>query len=111
LTAKAARGSTFSGWSGACEGRKRTCRVTVNAPLSVKARFTARKCVVPKVEGKSLRAAKRAVKAHFCSVGKVGHAFSRKVKKGHVIAQKPRPHTHLRHNGKVRLTLSKGKKH
>jgi hypothetical protein len=111
LTAKAARGSTFSGWSGACKGRKRTCRVTVNAPLSVKARFTARKCVVPKVEGKSLRAAKRAVKAHFCSVGKVGHAFSRKVKKGHVIAQKPRPHTHLRHNGKVRLTLSKGKKH
>ncbi|HZT84946.1 MAG TPA: protease pro-enzyme activation domain-containing protein [Gaiellaceae bacterium] len=110
LTAKAARGSTFVRWSGACTGRRRTCKLTVDGPTSLQARFTARKCVVPKLEGKTLGAAKRALEAHFCAVGRIRHAFSGKVGKGRVIAQKPRPHTHLRHGGKVRLTLSKGKK-
>ena len=38
LTAAAASGSTFSGWSGACSGTG-TCRVTVNAATSVTATF------------------------------------------------------------------------
>lgn len=110
LTAKAASGSTFSGWSGACTG-KTACKVTVNAATSVTARFTGKPCVVPNVKGKTLSAAKRVLKAHACTAGKIKHAFSGKVKKGRVIAQKPRKGTHLRHNGKVRLTVSKGKKH
>jgi hypothetical protein len=110
LTAKAARGSTFSGWSGACSG-KTTCKVTVNAATSVTARFTGKPCVVPNVKGKTLSAAKRALKAHACTAGKITRAFSGEVKKGRVISQKPRKGSHLRHNGKVRLTVSKGKKH
>jgi hypothetical protein len=110
LTAKAAKGSTFSGWSGACTG-KTTCKVTVNAATSVTAKFTGKPCVVPNVKGKKLSAAKRALKAHSCRAGKIKHAFSSKVKKGRVISQKPKKGKHLKHNGKVRLTVSKGKKH
>ncbi|HEY3551561.1 MAG TPA: protease pro-enzyme activation domain-containing protein [Gaiellaceae bacterium] len=110
LRAKAARGSTFSGWSGACKG-KSTCKVTVNAKTSVTAKFKGKPCVVPNVKGKKLAAAKRTLEAHFCSAGKIRHAFSSKVKKGRVISQKPKKGKHLKHNGKVRLTVSKGKKH
>ena len=38
LKAKAAKGSTFAGWSGACKGTKR-CRVTTNDKVAVKAKF------------------------------------------------------------------------
>ena len=41
LTAAAATGSTFVGWSGACGGTSTTCSVTMDAGKSVTARFTA----------------------------------------------------------------------
>ena len=83
----------------------------VKAATAVTAKFTGKPCVVPKVKGKSLSAAKHTLKAHACSAGKIKHAFSSKVKKGRVISQKPKAGSHLKHNGKVRLTVSKGKKH
>jgi hypothetical protein len=110
LTAKASRGSTFVGWSGACTG-KGTCKVTIKATTSVTARFTGKNCVVPNVKGKTLSAAKRALRAHFCRAGKISHAFSSKVRTGRVISQKPKAKTHLRHDGKVSLVVSKGPKH
>ena len=109
LKAKASSGSSFGGFTGACTG-KSTCSVTANQARSVTAKFTLKNCVVPKVKGKSLKAAKKALKAHSCSAGKVGHAFSKKVKKGRVISTKPKAGSHLKHNAKVKLTVSKGKK-
>jgi hypothetical protein len=41
LTATAADGSRFAGWSGACRGH-RTCAVRMKAPRVVKARFVKR---------------------------------------------------------------------
>jgi hypothetical protein len=108
LTASADRGSAFDGWAGPCTGTA-SCVVAMTAATSVEA-FFLRDCAVPKLKGKALKAAKRALKAHDCSVGKIGHAFSRHVKKGRVISQKPKPHKLLRHGAKVRLTVSKGKK-
>ena len=109
LKAKPSSGSSFGGFTGACTG-KSTCSLTANQARSVTAKFTLKNCVVPKVKGKSLSAAKRALKAHSCSVGKIRHAFSSKVKKGHVVSTKPKAGSHLKHNGKVNLTVSKGKK-
>jgi hypothetical protein len=40
LTATAANGSTFSGWSGACTGTSTTCQITMNSNKSVSASFT-----------------------------------------------------------------------
>jgi uncharacterized delta-60 repeat protein len=67
-------------------------------------------CVVPKVKGKTLKAAKRGIRKAHCSVGKVTKAFSGKVKKGRVISQKPRPGKKLAVGSKVKLKVSKGMK-
>ncbi len=107
LKAKAARGSGFAGWSGACTGRS-ACKLTANEVLAVTARFALANCVVPKVTGKTLAAAKRALAAHFCSAGTVEQVSSTTLRKGRVASQKPKPGTHLRHGGKVSLTVSKG---
>jgi PASTA domain len=66
-------------------------------------------CVVPKLVGKSLRTARKALAAAHCSVGKVKKSYA-KAKKGRVVAQHPKPGTHLKYRAKVALTVSKGKK-
>ena len=113
LTATPGSGSRFAGWSGACTGTG-SCAVTTNSATSVTATFTlkptSKPCVVPKVKGKSLSAAKRSIKTHNCSVGKIKHATSRTVKKGHVISQKPKPGKRLKHGAKVNLVVSKGRR-
>lgn len=108
LTAAAAAGSTFEGWTGACTGTS-ACTVAMTAARSVAASFR-KSCVVPKVKGKSLKAAERLIKAHGCSVGKIGHAFSTTVKKGSVVSQKPRPGQRRAPGAKVSLVVSKGRR-
>jgi hypothetical protein len=51
------------------------------------------RCVVPRVTGKSLARARRAIVRAHCKVGAVTRARSTRVKKGHVISQRPRPGT------------------
>jgi hypothetical protein len=106
LKAKAARGSKFSGWSGACKGAKR-CKVTTTDNLAVRAKFVLRPCVVPKVVGKSLSAAKGAIRKAFCSVGKVTTVASSKAK-GEVVSQKPPRGKRLKQHAKIDLVVSKG---
>ena len=63
---------------------------------------------VPKVTGKSLSAAKRAITHGACTVGKVKRVFSAKVKKGDVISQRPKAGKKLAYHAKVSLVVSKG---
>ena len=67
-------------------------------------------CLVPKVTGKTLAAAKHAIKAHNCRVGKITRAFSTKVKSGRVISQTPKAHQRLKHGAKVNLVVSQRRK-
>jgi hypothetical protein len=106
LNAKASKGSSFAGWAGACTG-KAACTLSMSAARSVRATFL-KDCFVPRVAGKGLKAAKRAIRARHCGVGKIAYAASSKVKKGRVISQKPRPGKHLKRGAKVRLVVSKG---
>ena len=112
LSATPASGSVFSGWSGACSGTG-GCNVTMSQARSVTATFTLQSgapiCLVPKVKGKTLAGAKSALTRAHCKVGKVTKKFSR-VKKGHVVSQRPKPGTNLAAGAKVNLVLSKGKK-
>jgi hypothetical protein len=65
-------------------------------------------CRVPKLKGKTLTLAKRSIKSHGCLVGKIKHAASPTVKRGHVISQKPRPGKQLKHGSRVNLVVSRG---
>ena len=122
LIASAAAGSAFTGWAGGgCSGMG-SCTMTLNADEPVTAGFEqvqtlppptpapTPRCLVPKVKGKKLTAAKRAIRNAHCAVGKLTKAYSAKVRKGRVISQKPRSGRKLAAGAKVKLTLSKGKK-
>lgn len=66
-------------------------------------------CIVPRVVGKTLSAAKRTLMAAYCSVGKTTRVYA-KLTKGRVVAQKPKAGKHLKGGAKVALRVSKGKK-
>ena len=51
-------------------------------------------CVVPKVRGKKLFAAKKSIRRHHCRVGKIRYRFSSRVAKRRVLAQNPPAHSH-----------------
>ena len=65
-------------------------------------------CVVPKVTGKALGAAKRALGKAHCGVGKVRRAYSTRVRAGRVLSQSPRHGRRLVFGAKVSLVVSRG---
>jgi serine/threonine-protein kinase len=83
--------------------------VTMSANRAVTATFQ-HFCIVPRLKGKTLRAARsRARRAH-CSLGKVKRVFSTRVKKGRVVSQKPASGRRLRGHSRLRLEISRGKR-
>jgi beta-lactam-binding protein with PASTA domain len=68
-------------------------------------------CTVQNVGGKSLQTAKRTIARANCRVGKIRRAYSKTVKSGRVISQKPRFGAVLPGGGKVNLVVSRGRKH
>jgi hypothetical protein len=65
-------------------------------------------CKVPKLKGKTLNAAKKALKKAHCAAGKTSRKRSKTVRKGRVISTKPKAGKKLANGAKVKLTLSKG---
>jgi PASTA domain/Divergent InlB B-repeat domain len=106
LKARPAKDSRFVRWSGACKGTGK-CTITATDDVKVGATFALRPCVVPNVVGKTLQAAKRALKGRFCSVGRIRPAAS-SLAKGRVISQQPAPRRRLKPRAKVGLVVSSG---
>lgn len=67
------------------------------------------RCVVPRLAGKTLAAARTALARSRCAVGRVTRRRS-KVRKGRVIAQSRRPGTRLARGTRIALTLSRGRR-
>jgi hypothetical protein len=65
-------------------------------------------CEVPFLRGQTLAAARRALVAEHCRLGKVGRAYSRAVKRGRVVSQAPRAYRSLRGGAKVSVVVSRG---
>ena len=96
---------------GADAGRALSCRVSarnlggstsaISKPLKVKPQ-----CVVPKLKGKKLGKAKKALRRADCRLGKVTRKTS-KGKPGRVIRQKSKPGKILRPRAKVAVVVSK----
>jgi Ca2+-binding RTX toxin-like protein len=68
------------------------------------------RCVVPNVRGNTLAAAKAALRKRRCSAGEISRIYSPNAKRGKVLAQRPRAGTRLPVGGKVRLTVSRGRR-
>jgi FG-GAP-like repeat/PASTA domain len=68
-------------------------------------------CNVQDVVGMTPAAAKRELARVNCRAGRVSRAYSKRVKKGRVISQKPRFGAVLRGGGKVNLVVSRGRRH
>lgn len=114
LHAVATPGSTFAGWSGDCSGTK-GCRVTMNEVRNVTATFaktptpTPTRCHVPRLKGKSLARARKALRRAHCSLGK-----AKKPKgKGKLIVRSTKPGAGaVRSAGtRVNVKLGRVKKH
>jgi hypothetical protein len=67
-------------------------------------RFFYRGCAVPKLKGKSLKAAKKALARNECKLGKLKHASG---KSGVVIKQRPKPGKVLAPHSKVSVTVGR----
>jgi uncharacterized delta-60 repeat protein len=67
-----------------------------------------KRCVVPRLRGLRLRAARASIDRGRCALGRVTRRTSTKVAKGKVIAQAPRPGTKLPAGGRVNIVLGKG---
>jgi hypothetical protein len=106
LVAKAAIGSVFAGWSGACTGTG-ACHVALSQARTVNAAFTT--CIVPNVKGTLLGSAVAALKRASCGVGVITRAHSSTVKTGYVISQTPAAGTRHLPGTKVALVVSRGR--
>jgi hypothetical protein len=85
--------------------------VTDEAGLRGSATFLVRvrpPCRVPNLEGRTSRAARTVLRRRNCTLGLVTRAFSRSVRAGRVLSQRPRAGSVLPTWAKVRATLSKG---
>ena len=67
-------------------------------------------CTVQDVKGQTMPVARRMIARAHCRVGKIRRAYSKEIKKGRVISQKPKPGTVLPGRGKVNLVVSRGRR-
>jgi hypothetical protein len=76
---------------------------------AAEAALTPPPCIVPRTLGMTLGAARDALHAAHCVIGKVGHETSQKTAKGQIKAQRPNAGSTLPSNGKVSLVVSLGR--
>jgi chitodextrinase len=67
-------------------------------------------CTVPRLRGLTLVVAKRTLAKKGCSLGRVTRAYSKRVRRGRVLQQRPRPGLRLRRGAKVAVVLSRGRR-
>jgi subtilisin family serine protease len=67
-------------------------------------------CTVPRLRGLTLIGAKRALVKRGCALGRISRTYSRRVRRGRIVAQRPRPGLRLRRGAKVAVELSRGRR-
>jgi hypothetical protein len=69
-----------------------------------------RPCIVPRVTGRALRAARRAISRAGCRTGRVSSKPHRKARRGTVVGQRPRAGARVARGTRVNLVVSSGKR-
>jgi uncharacterized repeat protein (TIGR02543 family) len=93
LSAKAAPGFVFAGWTGACSGKKTTCNVTLTSSATVGATFTGL-VLAPRAKPKVTKTAHGyrvtlSFLAHEAGTATLGVTLSRKILPGAIVKVKP----------------------
>ncbi len=88
--------------------------VSGSAKLTVKAasgptKPKSKPCVVPKLAGKTVAAARRALRRAGCTLGRTTKRRSTKVRAGRVVSSNPKRGAHRRHGTRVALVVSRGR--
>lgn len=73
-----------------------------SAPSKARAKTV---CRVPRLRGKTVKAAKRAIRRNHCKVGKVKKHRAKTVKRGRVVSQSPKPGKKRPKGAKVKMTV------
>jgi beta-lactam-binding protein with PASTA domain len=81
-----------------------------NASTTTRRIVIAAPCVVPAVVGKTLVAAKAAIRRSHCHTGRITRARSGTVPRGRVLSQRPAPGRRLANGAEVNLVLSRGRR-
>jgi beta-lactam-binding protein with PASTA domain len=84
--------------------------VLANATSVARRIVIAEPCVVPRVVGMTLAAARAAIARSHCRTGKVTRARSTTVRTGRVLSQRPGAGTLLPNGGRVNLVVSRGRR-
>jgi subtilisin family serine protease len=66
-------------------------------------------CTVPRLRGLTLIGSKRLLVKRGCALGRISRAYSRRVARGRVIAQKRTPGLRLKRGAKVGVVISRGR--
>lgn len=78
--------------------------------VAVRRQVAVVRCVVPNVKGKTVVAARKALKARRCALGQVKRAYSAKVKKGRIVSQNRRAGSKMKRGAKVGVVVSRGRR-
>jgi hypothetical protein len=68
------------------------------------------KCVVPRLRGKTLLGARRALRLRHCTLGHVGRAYSRRIRRGRILSQSASAGAHRPRGAKVGVVISRGRR-
>jgi thermitase len=68
------------------------------------------RCVVPNVRGKTAAQARRLLASRRCALGRIGRAYSVRMRRGRIIAQSRRPGLRLPRGTRVNVVVSRGKR-
>lgn len=71
--------------------------------------FLAPPCVVPRLRGRTLAAARRALEAHHCKAGRTVRIDSASVRAGRVVSSSPAARARRRYGARVTLRVSRGR--
>jgi subtilisin family serine protease len=67
-------------------------------------------CTVPRLRGQTLVRAKRSLVKQGCKLGRVSKAYSRRVRRGRIVGQRPGPGLRLRRGAKIAVVVSRGRR-
>jgi subtilisin family serine protease len=67
-------------------------------------------CTVPRLRGLTLAGAKHSLAKQGCALGGVSKAYSKRMRRGRIVAQRPGPGLRLRRGAKIAVVVSRGRR-